>query len=184
MTIVHKVVGIDPSLTGTAVCIAGSEPVVCSSVNLGEDSAKRIERYVGLVTQVVKQIPPESYIFIEAYSFGSNDRSASWLREYGGILRLTLLAGVAIIVEVSPAQLKKFATGKGKGGKEIVAAHVAKRWGKIFDTTDETDAFVLAQIGLCYTGQVEPDNQAQREVIETLKTGGVKKKRKAKKESA
>lgn len=178
-----KIVGIDPSLTGTAVCVAGQEPVRFTS-QPAEGTWGRIHRFSMLAAQAAKEVPNESLIMLEGYSFGSKGRAVTDLAEYGGILRLLLKDTGSAIVEVAPHLLKKFATGKGNSDKEALRAHAAKRWGVIHDSSDETDAFVLAQIGLCYSGQVEPESQAQREVIETLKTGGVKKKRKAKKEPA
>lgn len=173
----NGVVGIDPSLTGSAVCAWPDVPRRFTSKPADGLSA-RISRYVGLAESVAKSVPFESLVMLEGYSFASPGNAGRWLAEFGGILRKRLLELTPYIVEVSPHLLKKFATGKGNSDKEALRAHVAKRWGVIHDSSDETDAFVLAQIGLCYSGQVEPENQAQREVIETLKTGGVKRKKK------
>lgn len=177
------VVGIDPSLTGTAVCVAGQEPVRFTS-QPADGVVARIRRYRELTGKIRVHIPVNALVFIEGYSFASPGNAGRWLAEYGGVLRSELIWFITPhLIEVPPNLLKKFVTGKGNGDKEAVRAHVAKRWGIIHETSDETDAFVLAQIGLCYAGQAEPDNQAQREVIETLKTGGVKRKKKVRKAS-
>ena len=177
----QTVVGLDPSLTGTAVCVAGSEPKRFTS-KPAHGLFARIVRFVGLTEIVAQEIPKDALVMIEGYSFGSQGDAGRWLAEYGGILRARLIPMSREVVEVAPLQLKKFATGKGKGDKDVVRAYVERYWGVIHETSDETDAFVLAQIGLCYSGQKEPDNEAQREVIETLKNGPKKKTRKKAKE--
>jgi crossover junction endodeoxyribonuclease RuvC len=179
MSDVKTVVGLDPSLTGTAVCVAGSEPMRFTSKPT-DGLMDRISRYLVLARCVEDNIPVGALVMLEGYSFASSGNAGRWLAEYGGILRQVLLRITPHVIEVTPGLLKKFATGKYQSDKEVVRAHVAKRWGIIHETSDETDAFVLAQIGLCYSGQQEPDNAAQREVIETLKNGPVKKKRKVK----
>jgi crossover junction endodeoxyribonuclease RuvC len=173
------VVGIDPSLTGTAVCVAGNNPERFSSVP-AEGLRGRMLRFITLANTVVNAVPLNARVMLEDYSFGSRGDAVTNLAEYGGILRMKLLEITPDVVEVTPSQLKKFATGKGNADKTAIAVAAFKRWGIEFATSDETDAFVLAQIGLCYSGQQEPDNAAQREVIETLRNGPVKKKRKVK----
>ena len=48
---------------------------------------------------------------------------------------------------VAPQALKKFVTGKGNVKKDQMKLAVFKRWGVEFPTTDETDAYALAQWG-------------------------------------
>lgn len=176
------IVGIDPSLTGTAVCVAGFDPVLFASSPIGSDAANRILRYCGLVHAVIAKVPKLSTVFIEGYSFGSKGGQATDRAEYGGILRYHL-CGVAMgceVIEVPPTSLKKWATGKGNGDKTPMIAAITKRYGVEFRTNDEYDAYALARLGEQYSGLVEPQNQAQREVIEKLKAGPVVKSKRAK----
>lgn len=181
-------IGIDPSLTGTAVCVlrdGNREPLDMHrfSSAAADGVYGRINRYSGLsasVLDAVSGMSPEATVFIEGYSFASPGNSARWLAEYGGVLRYGLIGAGFKVIEVPPQSLKKFATGKGGAKKEMVMAHVAQRWNRIFDTSDEADAFCLAQLGLRYLGMVECETTAMREVIARLKTPPLKVSRKRK----
>ena len=166
--------GIDPSLTGTAVAVWQSgidQPIIRRFTSEPAGGLRgRVTRYVALAQQVADLIMDrmdkankEPIVFLEGYSFASKGSSFISLAEYGGILRAELLA-VATVYEVSPSELKKFVTGKGTSEKEVLRAHVARRWKVIHETSDETDAFSLAWLGLCYTGAMECDNDVQRGV--------------------
>lgn len=174
-----NIVGIDPSLTGTAVCF-GQTPKVITSPPSGPAPALRVARYRVLVSQVLIAVPKESLVLIEGYSFGSKGGQAIDRAEYGGILRYHL-CGEAMgctVLEIPPLTLKKWTTGAGKGSKTPVVAALVKRYGVMFETDDEYDAYALARLGEQYAGLVEPQNQAQREVIEKLKAGPGKKSKK------
>lgn len=173
------IVGIDPSLTGTAVCVGETTKVITSPPS-GPLPALRIARYRVLVSQVLIVVPKQSLVFIEGYSFGSNGGQATDRAEYGGILRYHLCGhGMeCTVVEVPPTSLKKWATGSGAGDKTPMIAALTKRYGVEFRTNDEYDAYALARLGEQYAGLVEPANQIQAEVIAKLKAGPVGKKRK------
>ena len=169
--IMRQVLAIDPSLTSTGVCW-GSDPhdwevMVCKSKPLGKNVAERVRRYEGLFSQI-NQICMTSQpvmIFIEAYAYGANTGSQMYLGEFGGILRWHLDYHSKHIYEVAPSTLKKFVTGKGNAKKEHMLAHVYHQWGRLFDTSDEADAFGLYQMALCAAGRSTPTNKAQRESV-------------------
>jgi len=170
--------GIDPSLTGTAICF-GNDPEpekhemkVFGNESRGKLLPGRIERVVDLALMVQSEIARnaegDDSIFIEAYSYGSKNNSEK-LAEYGGILRMLLLEMTPKIYEVAPTTLKKFATGKGKGKKHLVAGSVGKRFGLAFETDDETDAFCLWRFGMVF-GEAVPDARAyEKETVESFK---------------
>lgn len=177
------VAGIDPSLTGTAVCVSGPDGSDCvrlSSKSGGVGVEGRILRYETLAEDVREIIlrASESYsmIFIEGYAFAARGSASIALAEFGGILRLKLLS-VSNLVEVNTSSLKKFATGTGNAKKLAVALACQKRWGVTYETDDEFDAYVLARIGRCYVGLEEPETAFQREVVEELKHGKAKRKK-------
>jgi crossover junction endodeoxyribonuclease RuvC len=186
---VSIVIGIDASLTGTAVCEIreGDTDNHCmdrfSSVP-APGVRGRIDRCSSLIARVMDEFSLKNgredvVVFIEGYSFASPN-VAHYLGELGGLLRSELLFACKDLIEVPPSSLKKFISGTGNAKKEQMIAHVAKRWGHIFATNDECDAFSLAHLGLRYLGLVECDNQTQREVIAKLKNPAVKKSRKRK----
>lgn len=182
------IVSIDPSLTNTAVFIGNEQhhDTRCfSSKNQGDHVAGRIARYeaqVGAIIAWLERGEPIEAIVMEAYSFGSNDARAKFSAEYGGILRFHLVDLTTTIYEVAPSTLKKFATGKGAGAKDMIAAHLTKRYGVMFDNNDEFDAFALFQMGLIIAGRTQPGSTAQAEAIAKVLGAPVKKTKRAKKE--
>lgn len=188
------IVGIDPSLTNTAVCWGCADGIFemrCfTSKPTGLTVHDRLVRYEGLVAQVdhlLQKLAAEAPIegvFIEGYSMGSK-----WGREeageYGGLIRWHLIEFTQLIVEVAPLSLKKFATGTAKfpkgRAKDMVIAHLTKRYGVLLNSNDEYDAFACYRIGLCHTGQVESATAAQADVVQKLQAPKVRKPRKKKK---
>lgn len=176
---------IDPSLTGTAVCLwqpgkpepefvrrFGSEAI--------PDLLGRLKRYRKLRDEVLAQVEFSdlTLILIEGYSMGSKGQAITGLAEFGGLLRNQLVRNKGpLVLEVPPTTLKKFVTGTGQCDKGRVQAHAAKRWGVIFDTNDETDAYVLARFGLCYQDIELCETASQREVVTKFKTPKPKKKK-------
>ncbi len=167
------ILAVDPSLTNTAVIRGDASEYALetfSSKNIGDNVAARIHRLDDFVSSIMLWIghEPIEAVYIEAYSYGSNDARAKFSAEYGGILRWHLVELTERIFEVAPMTLKKFCTGKGAGGKDLVAAHLAKRHGVMFRDNDSFDAFGLYRLGLVAEGLAEPDNQAQREAVDRV----------------
>lgn len=162
------ILAIDPSLTNTAVVLGDAVSyrlMTFSSKNLGDSVVSRVQRCEQLVSSVIEMAQTHEIeaIFIEGYSFGSKGSGIYQIAEYGGLLRWHLVDLTERIFEVAPSTLKKFATGKGTGPKDMVAAHLAKRYGVLLEDNDSYDAFGLYQLGLVAEGHVEPANQAQKE---------------------
>jgi Holliday junction resolvasome RuvABC endonuclease subunit len=186
-----KILAIDPSLTNTA-CVLGDEhgfEMKCfQSSNAGIGVTSRLFRYQTLVTGISKWLESLAVkdsrwacnysTFIEGYSFGSNDANARFSAEYGGMLRSSIWKASLAIHEVAPTTLKKFCTGKGAGKKEMVIAHLMKRYDVEFKTNDEFDAYGLYRLGLVAEGLVEAANQAQQEAADTVLGRAVKKPKK------
>jgi crossover junction endodeoxyribonuclease RuvC len=175
------ILGIDPSLTGTAVvCGNGSSYSIgrFSSANSGDDVCGRMGRIDSLVAGIIEWIVQHDVeaVFIEGYSFGSKC-NRELLGEFGGLLRWHLVHVTRSIYEVQPSTLKKFATGKGGGTKDMVAAHLTNRYGVLLGSSDEYDAYALYQLGLVATGLREAENNAQREAADRVMGVAPPKKR-------
>jgi crossover junction endodeoxyribonuclease RuvC len=109
-------------------------------------------------------------VFLEGYSFGSSGRGVLDLAEFGGILRVALAAWCpSNFREVAPSTLKQFATSKGNSKKEEVMAHVAHRYGHIFKSNDECDAWVLSRMAAVAAGWCRPDTTFQRTAVAVAK---------------
>lgn len=173
-------IGIDPSLTGTAVCIGNGldyhEVTRFTSEAVGYKVAARTERYEDLVARVMMPIEAVAMvgntidaICIEGYAHNKNPRVTIELAEYGGILRFHLIAFCKNIWQPAPTTLKKFCSGRGDGkGKTAVIAALTHSYGVNFRTDDEYDAFGLYRMALCLAGAAEPKGRAQREAIDAV----------------
>lgn len=175
------VAGIDASLTRTAVAIGSSEfefevetfesprsSKAGDHVNgkAAISRARRCESLVAGVDAFLRERSPR-VILVEGYSYGSsNNREV--LAELGGLLRWHLADYAQFIFEVAPGTLKKFVCGNGAAKKEQMLAHVSRRWGEIYETSDEADAVGLYQLGLRCAGIVEATSTERQSVKKVL----------------
>ena len=165
------IVGLDPSLSSTGICYGTSadnwQTIAITSKARGEDVLSRVKRceYVVEQLETLLSVVKPRLIVIEDYAFGSKFGKPAYRAELGGLIRWHGIEYTPHILEVSPTTLKKFATGKGAGDKSLIQAHVQKRWGQMFSSDDECDAFVLYQMALCISGRQPPATQAQREAV-------------------
>lgn len=163
------IIGIDPSLTGTAV-VKGPGLENWSMGRFGSDFvddsvSQRVARYEQLVYEIMEFIAVDSasIIMLEAYSFGSQGR-ARYSAEFGGILRWHLDTLTSNIHEVAPLTLKKFAVS-GKASKNVIGAHLALRYAVKFADDDAYDAFGLFAMGCVAAGKSKPLDKAQAEAV-------------------
>lgn len=160
------VLGIDPSLTGFAICYSvpgkgliegrwSTEPAVTVH--------ERMERYEKLIRgtlQIVLAHKP-GLILIEGYAFEppgkGKQRGGTHRNELGGVLRWELCKRVQCpIVEVAISSLKKFTTGDGHAKKPAVISVMARAQSRTIKTDDQADAAALCELGLALTGQKPP----------------------------
>lgn len=109
-------------------------------------------------------------VVIEGYSFGmarptkgqggGQPSHAHALGELGGVIRFTLWNNAVPYVDVAPASLKKYATGKGNAKKESVLVEAVKRLGYDGSSTDEADALWLRAMALDAYGEPEVEMPA------------------------
>lgn len=162
-----SVLGIDPSLTATGVvAIQSAEGETGTRVHTFGRKGKtdeplmtrlaRINDTVTAVQNVIRQLVvyPE-LIAIEGPSHGNttgshHDRSGLW---WMLVRELTYEMGLEV-VEITPSQVKTYATGKGNAGKTEVMAAVIRRHLDVPITNDnEADAFVLAAMAARLVGE-------------------------------
>ena len=168
------IVGIDPSLSQTAMVIGSSASEFSVTLHKtkcqGDAVADRCRRYEVLVADVMRVLDPLRQagetirIFLEGYSFNSKF-GGERLGEYGGILRWHLVDCDPLLTEVAPASLKKFVVGKGGAKKEMMLLKCFANWQYEAKGNDDADAFGLFRLGLCACGVDAPQNVAQREVL-------------------
>jgi hypothetical protein len=174
------VIGIDPSIAGTCVCL-GTSPknyrmMKFPSKPTGRSLRARVARIEDTVARVMQWIGeapervghPYPMLLIEGYSFGSK-QGGEYLAEYGGLLRFHLVDDFDAF-EVAPTQLKKYITGKGSGKKELMIAHLAQKHGAIFDSNDHYDAYGLFLMALGAIKAIPVTKEQQAAIDAVLKT--------------
>jgi crossover junction endodeoxyribonuclease RuvC len=105
-----------------------------------------IRRTVGICAEECDRV------LIEGYAFSAHMAYSRAIAELGGIVRYHLAELGQKPIEVAPASLKKFLTGKGNADKNIVLLDVFKRYGLELRNDNLADAFGLAKIGQFWDG--------------------------------
>lgn len=95
---------------------------------------------------------PADLVVLEGYSFNSKYHRAEAIGELGGVVRLELWERGIPYVEVPPAVLKKYATGRGNASKRDLFGAAVHRFGRQFETDDEADARWLLDMALAHYG--------------------------------
>jgi len=187
------VVGIDPSLTSTGIVVLRNNEIGKALTTKNEPKLGTIERVRRIYEQINNVIEnlstcyvnayigdkrmirwePPSLIVIEGFSYGSKGRGVFDIAYLGWRIREELeryrTEDDIPWLEVSPSQVKQFATGKGNANKEIVLQQVYKRWGVELTDNNQADAYVLAQIGRAYLGEADDLTDFQQKVIRALR---------------
>src|SRR5690625_4309454 len=118
--------------------------------------------------QALKYNKKDDKVSIEGLSYGSRGSRISTQCCIGLIIRSFFVKVNINYKEVTPGQLKKFATGKGNTSKDNIILPIYKRWGYEHDSDNVRDAYVLAQIARALKGHGELVKY-QEEVIKELK---------------
>lgn len=160
------IIGIDASLTSLGlVCLRDGLALttLIASKQRGVDRLIEIRERVGTI---LKHNKP-NLVVIESYAFGATNQ-AHQIGELGGVLRVMISEEGFTLIEVTPGQLKQFATGKGNAKKDMVIKEVYKRWGFEAEVSDTADAYVLSRIGRAYLGEDTDLTGFQVEVMNKL----------------
>lgn len=145
----RPVVGIDPSLTATGVCGAGL-PFTVPTSPTGSAIAERLGRIQGIAGHIANSTPWAALVVIEGPSFGPQNRAGQAHLRAGlwWHIAATMTARACDLVEVPPATLKKFATGKGNATKADMRMALYKRAELDIADDNQVDAWWLLQVGL------------------------------------
>lgn len=144
-------IGIDLSTTSTGICAHMDAPR-CLVAGKREGMA-RLQWIRDAISDDIAATQATVAV-LEGYSMGqARGTSRPFLSgELGGVVRLMLFERGIPYVDVAPATLKLFATGKGKGRKEGVLVAAAHRLGYRGDSSDEADAMWLYALGMHLLG--------------------------------
>lgn len=171
-----RIVGIDPSLTGTGIAIIEGGQVTVRTVKskgaAGDSLAARRFRLARLVRDIEEIVYPHvDLIVIEAPAYNSrtghqHDRSGLWW-----LLVERALGNYVHVAEVTTGGVKRYATGKGNAGKDSVLLAVARRFPDVAVTdNNQADALILAAMGARHLGQpIDSMPQAHCAALESVR---------------
>jgi Holliday junction resolvasome RuvABC endonuclease subunit len=148
-----KVLALDLSLTSTGVALPACD-VERWVPSTGLRGMERLDWFRSVLAQALAADMPD-LVVLEGYSMGTARQAshAHALGELGGVLRHTLWRNQQPFVDVPPASLKKYATGKGNAKKELMLVEAVKRLGYDGSSNDEADALWLRAMALDAYGE-------------------------------
>lgn len=151
-----QVIGLDLSLTASGLSDGSSTWLVRSTGHKGDDLRSRCRRLRVLRDDICDRVEPEvALVLIEGPSFGQarqggqHDRAGLWW-----LVVEKLRWNGHEVVEVPPACLKRYATGKGNANKGAMIDATARRFPDVDTAADDNrcDALWLAAMGLDHLG--------------------------------
>lgn len=153
----ERVVGADLSLAGSALVYlesssAGGSPAFIRQARLktpkGAQGPLRMNALREQFLTALDDFMPD-LVVVEGFALGIGRGNAGHhdIAGWGWIARWTAWSAGYPLLEVPPATLKKFATGKGNSPKEIVIREVHRRWNYEASDNNDADAYALAELG-------------------------------------
>lgn len=156
-----RIVGIDPSLTGTGIAVVNGRAVQSAyRLEIRPRNLIGLERLDAILDCVIDEVyhsgGDTDLVVIEgpAYSKGADpgahERAGLWW-----MLRYRLWRRDMPVAVLTPGQLKKYVSGNGTAGKDLVLASVVRRYGHLVEVNDNdtADALVLAAAGADHLGE-------------------------------
>lgn len=140
-----RFVGIDPS-GETGLAILDKDGNYLDGFEITSDDANKTAKIDSIVSDILASLEFDDVIAIEGFSFGSKGKGVDFQYGLGHAIRLELYRQGIKWLEVTPSQVKKFATGNGNMSKDNMVLPIYKHWKFEHNSDNVRDAFVLAQI--------------------------------------
>jgi Holliday junction resolvasome RuvABC endonuclease subunit len=137
-----NVIGIDPSLEGTGLA--------WSDTGVGTCRGNADERLVAIHSDVQEMAKGFHLAVVEDLPTHGHGAGKTGMAQ--GVVRLALLQLGVPYALITPATLKKFATGKGNATKPDMRVELLKRTGMDLRDDDQVDAWWLRAMGMQYLG--------------------------------
>ena len=142
-------IGLDISWTATGLCRKNNDKTELKTIKTKpKDFDNNLLRQKYIIDKIMDEVPDDtSLVCIEDYftpRMPAQMGAAVMLIELGNSIRMALNERKIPFVIVAPTQIKKFASGKGKGPKGIVIREVYKRWNVDAKDDNQADAAGLA----------------------------------------
>lgn len=150
MTTTHGVyVGLDQSYSGFGLSLynpaTNAHRTVLGKFPL-DKYTNEAERLVAIRDWLGDRISNPFEVAMEGYAPGRKF-GREMAGELGGQVKVHLWESEGMLpLIVTPTQLKKYVTGSGGAGKNLMILGVYKRWGVEFDNDNLADAYALARV--------------------------------------
>lgn len=125
--------GVDQSLSSTGICIGDGVSALeyldyFSTKKISDEELADIKRVKEISEHIVKLAKEYkvSHIYLEAISYGSTGRATRQLAGLLFVMASDLIDEGFDVHIVPPTSLKKFATGKGNSGKDVMMSSLPK----------------------------------------------------------
>jgi Holliday junction resolvasome RuvABC endonuclease subunit len=177
------VAALDLSFSGTGVIILdeSAKTLVRETIKTTTAETDR-QRLVKIGDTVVSLLLPFNPVMILKEGPAHNARFGVHLagRGHGAVDYAMEKANMPTPLEVAPATLKKFATGRGVGEKGDIKMWVLEKWHEKFSDNNQSDAYVLARMAGVAAGFFPMTSRHEGECLKTvLKSGGLEAQAKA-----
>lgn len=161
-----RFIGIDPS-GETGIAILDRNGNYLDGFEIAPNTSDKTVKICEIVETIFDNLEFDDVIAIEGFSFGSRGKGIDFQFGLGHAIRLELYRQNIKWTDVTPTQVKKFATGKGTTKKENMILPIMRHWGFEHDSNNVRDAFVLAQVARSvHTGSTL--TEYQQDVIEAI----------------
>ena len=144
-------VGIDHSLTGTAVvvidqdgCILEEKLIKTTNDDIDEVRMTHIIDELSFVPKIVRL----KRVYIEGPSYMSTGQAVLQMGALHYLIRIFLYRKKVKYKIISPGTLKKFITGSGAAKKEQMLLQIYKKWNIEFKDNNTADAYGLARLAM------------------------------------
>ena len=170
-----RIVGIDPSLQQTGVCIleAGQPPETLSIRSKKQESVYRRQRQI--LSDVKDCLLIHDIVVLEDFGISARFAPSGCFCERLELLGMLKLMCPAVThlpwLSMAPTMLKRFVTGKGTAHKDEVEMAVRVTWGVPVHNDDEADAYGLARYAQAVLYE-EPAYASRREKFEAYGVNG------------
>lgn len=167
----RTVAALDLSFSGTGVIVMdeSGQTLLRDTIKTTTERPDR-QRLTHIGDTVVALINPFSPLSIFKEGPAHNARFGVHLagRVHGAVDYAMEKAGLPTPVEVAPATLKKFATGRGVGEKGDIKMWVLSTWGIKFSDNNQADAYVLARMAGLRHGFFKMASRHEGECLKTV----------------
>lgn len=143
-------VGVDPSLTATGLVKLNRKGELVERATITTSPKLSIYQRVDLIAiETRKFCAGETLAIVETPYSGMSGKTTAQLAVLGFNIRACLHP--IPFLNVTPSQVKQFATGSGTSHKSAMMMAVLKKWDYEPKDDNDADAYTLAQIGLAYS---------------------------------